>query len=619
MNQYQQFIHQTRYARWLPEQKRRETWEETVERYIGFFYERFKEDWLYDVAKPAILDMRVMPSMRALMSAGEALRRENLAGYNCAYIAVDYLGAFSEALYVLMCGTGVGFSCERQYVNQLPTVPQTVGPCSKVITVQDSKEGWGAALREHLERLYQGQSCRVDYRLVRPAGTPLKVFGGRASGPDPLERLIEFARNTILSARGRKLTSIEVHDLMCMIGDVVVVGGVRRSALLSLSNLSDRRMRDAKSGEWWTQAPHRALANNSVAYTERPESEIFLEEWLSLVKSKSGERGMFNRQASQRQAAKWGRRSNEIEYGTNPCSEIILRSQQLCNLTEVIIRPEDTEETLEDKIEIATVLGTMQASLTDFNFVGPRWAKNTREEALLGVSLTGIMDNKITADPSPAMLEDLRKYSRTVNHAWADRLGVNRSTAITCVKPSGTVSQLCDTASGIHTRHAKHYIRRVRIDKKDPVYDLIVEAGLDVECAIGKEDSTAVVSFPTAAPPGCVTRDDQTALQALDVWLRYQRHWCEHKPSVTINVREGEWPHVGGWVYDHFDELSGISFLPHDGGTYRQAPYEEITEQQYRDLPPVPHVDWAELSKYETHDQTQSTQTLACTGGNCEI
>lgn len=630
MDLYQQYIHISRYSRWRDDLGRRETWEETVQRYVDFFDKRSEykfSDVLQGKVKKAILELRVMPSMRALMTAGDALDRENLAGFNCSYLAVNTKRAFPEALYILMCGTGVGFSCERQDVSQLPAIPAQLEKTEDVIVVADSKEGWSKAYHSLLNHLWNGDIPTVDYSKVRPAGERLKVFGGRASGPEPLRKLFKFTVDTFQRAKGRKLTSLEVHDLMCMIGEIVVVGGVRRSALISLSNLSDQRMRDAKAGQWWTDNPQRALANNSVAYTEKPSAEIFMEEWLSLIKSKSGERGIFNRVAAVEQAARWGRRSKDHAYGCNPCSEIILRPNQLCNLTETIIREDDTLDTLMEKVEIATILGTFQATLTKFNFVSESWVKNTAEEALLGVSLTGIMDNSLMAGLDGYMelagtLNMLRDHARATNEKWAELLGINPSASITCVKPSGTVSQLCNTASGIHARHNLNYIRTVRVDKKDPLYYFMISKGFHVEDDFMRPDSTAVVSFAMTAPAGALTRNDVNAIEALELWLLYQREWCEHKPSVTITVRDEEWMHVGAWVYEHFDEVSGISFLPHSDHTYQQAPYQDLTPAEFAAwiiANPMPKVDWSELADFEKTDNTVAMQTLACVAGACEI
>lgn len=628
MDLYQQYIHISRYSRWRDDLGRRETWPETVQRYIDFFDNRTGGKYtklLNSKVKRYILELKVMPSMRALMTAGPALDRENLAGFNCSYMAVNTKRSFSEALYILMCGTGVGFSCERQEVNKLPVVPDELIKTDDVITVGDSKEGWATAYDELLGFLWSGKIPVVNYGLIRPAGGRLRTFGGRASGPEPLKKLFKFTIETFQNCTGHKLNSLEVHDIMCMIGEIVVVGGVRRSALISLSNLSDQRMRNAKSGQWWHDNPQRGLANNSVAYTEKPSAEIFMEEWLSLVKSKSGERGIFNREAAGKQAAKYGYRPEDLNYGCNPCSEIILRDKQLCNLSEVIIREDDTYESLLDKVEVATIIGTLQATLTDFNFVSDEWAKNTADEALLGVSLTGIMDNKLmngllSDRKLKGVLKVLRERARLVNIEWSEKLGIMPSAAITCVKPSGTVSQLCNTASGIHARHNHHYIRTVRIDKKDPLYDFMLEKGFVIEDDVMRPDSTAVVSFPIKAPESAVTRNDMTAIEALELWLVYQREWCEHKPSVTITVCDDEWLEVGAWVYKHFDEVSGISFLPHSDHTYQQAPYQDITEAEFKEWHeqnPTPTVDWTELK--EVDDNTVAMQTLACTGGSCEI
>ncbi len=781
MDSYQQYIHISRYSRWRDDLQRRETWPETVQRYVDFFDKRTNYAHTYVLqgeVKQAILNLEVMPSMRALMTAGEALERENLAGFNCfagdvrfmtrdgnktfretvgttqevlagdgvwrkaevrsfgeqkvqtvvlrpgsrsrtqlrleikvtpdhrwitqrgevtdlrvgdtvpfngpvapdfsaedfirglgfgddiefrvmsiedagieevfcvtepvtgqftlaggvltgncSYLAVNSKRSFSEALYILMCGTGVGFSCERQEISKLPAVPDSMNHTEDTIVVADSKEGWAKAYNRLLNALWDGDIPAVDYSKVRAAGERLKVFGGRASGPAPLKRLFDFTVKTFQHAVGRKLNSLEVHDMMCMIGEIVVVGGVRRSALISLSNLSDQRMRDAKSGQWWVDNPQRALANNSVAYTEKPSSEIFMEEWLSLVKSKSGERGIFNRQAAQKQAAKWGRRPADKNYGCNPCSEIILNDKQLCNLSEIIVRADDDEASLTRKARIAAILGTLQATLTDFGFVSEKWSAQTADEALLGVSMTGIMDNPLTSgregyDLLAGVLNRLRDAARETNEAWAEALGIKPSAAITCVKPSGTVSQLCNTASGIHARHNRNYIRTVRVDKKDPLYHFMVAKGFYVEDDMMRPDSTAVVSFAMTAPDGAITRDEVGAREALELWLLYQREWCEHKPSVTITVTDEEWPAVGAWVYEHFDEVSGISFLPHSDHTYQQAPYQDLTAEEFAAWTaahPEPVVDWAELSQFEQTDNTVAMQTLACVAGACEL
>jgi len=620
LDTYQQLIAASRYARYLPSEKRRETWEETCDRLIGFIKE--SSPALHhecEKLSKAVKNHEIMPSMRLMMSAGEACKRENISAYNCSYMAINNKRAFSECLYILMCGTGVGFSCERQEIDKLPTLPEDINPCADTIVVGDSKLGWAKAFKKLLSSLWEGDIPTIDYSKVRAAGERLKTFGGRASGPEPLKRLFDFTTDTLVNAKGRKLTSLEVHDIVCMIGEIVVVGGVRRSALISLSNLTDKRMREAKMGAWYNDYSWRGLANNSVAYTETPDMEVFMEEWLSLVKSKSGERGIFNRIASQKQAAKWGRREEKLNYGTNPCSEIILRDKQFCNLSEVVIRAHDTRETLVEKVRLATILGTFQSTLDNFQFLSAEWKKNTTEERLLGVSLTGIMDNKMMSNPDPKFLQELRDVARKTNEKYAKRLDVPVSASITCVKPSGTVSQLVDSASGIHTRHSDYYIRTIRMDKKDAIYDFLKEKGVHVEDEQFRPDSTAVFSFPIKSPNGSITRNDKTALEQLELWLTYQRHWCEHKPSVTISVRDEEWLEVGAWVYKHFDEISGISFLPHSDHSYVQAPYQECTKEEYiKLLKETPKsIDFKEL--IEDDDMTEGAQTMACVGNSCEV
>jgi ribonucleoside-diphosphate reductase alpha chain len=617
---YQEVIAYSRYARFLPEKNRRETWEETVGRLVGYLQTKVElDEETWKDLRLAVERLEVMPSMRLLMTAGEACERDNIAAYNCSYLAVNNKRAFSEALYILMNGTGVGFSCERQEISKLPEVPAELKYVEDVIFVEDSKLGWAKAFKKLLSSLWEGDIPTFDFSKVRPAGARLKVFGGRASGPEPLKKLFDFVVETFKQSAGRKLNSIEVHDIMCMIGEIVVVGGVRRSALISLSNLTDRRMREAKMGAWYNDHPHRGLANNSVAYTEKPDSETFMEEWLSLVKSKSGERGIFNRIAAQDQANKWGRRDPSLSYGTNPCSEIILRDKQFCNLTEVVVREKDTESTLAKKVRIATILGTIQSTLTDFQFLSSEWKKNTEEERLLGVSMTGIMDAEITSNPDPSMLERLRDVARKTNEEYAEKFGIPSSASITCVKPSGTVSQLVDSASGIHARHNDFYIRRIRMDKKDPIYTYLKEKGVAVEDEVFRPDSTAVFSFPMMAPKNAILRNDKTSIEQLDNWLIYQRHWCEHKPSVTISVKDEDWVEVGAWVWKHFDEISGVSFLPHSNHTYQQAPYEDCTKEQYEELlvTTPKSIDWENFKEEE--DNTTGAQTLACVSGACEI
>jgi len=621
---YQSFIHKSRYARWLDKEGRRETWGETVSRYMdNIVYPLAGKDSYVKDIEQAILSLEVMPSMRSLMTAGPAAIRDNISMYNCSYIAVDNIVSFDEAMHVLMCGTGVGFSVERQYVQKLPEVPELF-VSDTTIVVKDSKEGWSKALRQLIALLYSGEIAQWDVGLVRPAGARLKTFGGRASGPAPLIDLFNFTIKTFKDAQGRKLSSIECHDIMCKIGEVVVVGGVRRSAMISLSNLSDDRMRTAKSGAWWDNNPHRALANNSVAYSEKPDSLSFMREWMALVESGSGERGIFNREAAKKQAAKNGRRDADHEFGTNPCSEIILRSGQVCNLTECVVRATDNLADLERKVRIATILGTIQSTFTKFPYLRKLWQRNTEEERLLGVSLTGIMDNPLLTTANSGLdqtLEHLRSIAVSTNAEWAKRLGIPASTAISCVKPSGTVSQLVNSASGIHSRHSPYYIRTVRGDNKDPLTQFMMDQGIPHEPDVMKPDQTTVFSFPQKAPDGAVCTKDTTAIDQLKMWLMYQRHWCEHKPSVTINVRPDEWLSVGAFVYEHFDEMSGVSFLPFHEHTYQQAPYQDCSKTDYDTLLSCmpSSIDWEKLSEYEQEDNTAGSQTLACSGDSCEI
>ena len=619
---YQSFIHKSRYAKYI-DGKGRESWPETVNRYIGNVVGDKVDKETSTEIEQAILSLDIMPSMRAMMTAGAALDRDNTAGYNCSYLPVDDPKSFDEAMYILLCGTGVGFSVERQFISKLPEVPELFDSDTTIV-VKDSKEGWAKAFRQLLALLWAGEIPKWDITRVRPAGARLKTFGGRASGPAPLVELFNFAVKTFKDAQGRRLSSLECHDLMCFIGQIVVVGGVRRSAMISLSNLSDDRMRHAKSGQWWENAAHRALANNSVSYTEKPDSETFMREWLALVESKSGERGVFNRQASKNQAAKYGRRDPEHEFGTNPCSEIILRPYQFCNLTEVVVRATDNVDDLERKVKLATILGTIQSTYTKFPYLRKVWTTNTEEERLLGVSLTGIMDNPLMTSANKGLektLEHLREIAVRTNTTWANRLGIPTSAAITCVKPSGTVSQLVDSASGIHARHALHYIRTVRGDNKDPLTQMMKDQGIPNAPCVMKPDSTTVFSFPMRSPRKAVTRNDMTAIEQLETWLTYQRHWCEHKPSVTVTVRSNEWMEVGAFVYKHFDEMSGVSFLPHSDHTYQQAPYQDCTKDDYNKLSKImpKSIDWSRLSEYEQEDNTVAMQTMACSGDVCEI
>lgn len=633
--QYQEYIHLSRYSRWLPEEKRRETWPETVGRYFNFFQEHLETECGYTLKKSerdeleeAVLSLRVMPSMRCIMSAGEALKRENIAGYNCSYVAIDTPRSFDEILYVLMNGTGVGFSVERQYVSQMPSVADEFHPTETTIAVPDSKLGWAKSLKELISLLYGGQVPQWDLSKVRPAGTPLKTFGGRASGPEPLDELFHFCCRVFQSAKGRKLSSVECHDIVCKIAEVVVVGGVRRSALISLSNLSDDRMRVAKSGQWWEENGQRALANNSACYTEKPEIGIFMDEWKALYDSKSGERGIFSRESATKQAGRNGRRDTSWDFGTNPCSEIILRNKQFCNLSEIVVRVNDTIETLREKAKLAAILGTLQSTLTNFKYISKAWRTNTEEERLLGVSLTGIMDSSITngkgsskAFPLADVLEELKDITINTNKEWSDKLGIPQSVAATCVKPSGTVSQLVDAASGIHARHNPYYIRTVRADKKDPLAKLMIDMGFPVEDDVAKPDHTYVFSFPMKTSEEAVFRNDMSAIEQLELWLTYQKHWCEHKPSVTISVKEDEWFTVGAWVYENFDYMSGVSFLPFSDHSYKQAPYQDCSEDEYKAFKKkMPkEIDWTKLSEYESTDQTEGVQMLACVAGVCEI
>lgn len=653
--QYQTMIHQSRYARWREEDGRRETWEETVDRYISFFMHKCIDLGVTEIPlnelRAAIYSLDVMPSMRCLMTAGEALERDNVAGYNCAYLAVDSMKAFDEAMYILMCGTGVGFSVERQYVSLLPPVAEEFHDTDSVLVVKDSKIGWATAYRELLSFLYAGKVPRWDLSKVRPSGARLKTFGGRASGPAPLDDLFKFSVEIFRRARGRKLSSLECHDLMCKVADAIVVGGVRRSALISLSNLTDERMRGAKAGQWWETNSQRALANNSVCYTEKPDPAIFLKEWTNLYESKCGERGIFNRTAAKNSIERSGRRSKEHDFGTNPCSEIILRNKQFCNLTEVVIRPGDTLDVLKEKVKYAAILGTLQATLTNFRYLSREWRKNTEEERLLGVSLTGIMDHPFLSGQNPYawgsreepeyyengemsrafsvfpkyslpdILTLLKEVAIETNVTYAGMLGIPPSTSITCVKPSGTVSQLVNSSSGIHARFAPYYLRTVRNAKTDPLSEFLIAAGIPHETA-EHDPYTWVFAFPVFSPEGAVVGKTRTALEQLELWRIYNTYWCEHKPSITVFYTDEEFLDVGAWVYSHFDEVSGVSFLPHSDHIYKQAPYQELTKEQYEEaLSTFPtSVPWESLSLFEKEDNTTASHELACSaGGSCEV
>ena len=627
---YQEFIHKSRYARWLEDKGRRENWGETVTRYVDFMSKTLFEKHNYKIDKvdkemmeEYITNLNVMPSMRAMMTAGEALERDNTCGYNCSYLPVDSPRSFDEAMYILMCGTGVGFSVERENVDKLPIVSENMQKSDVVIVVDDSKAGWAKAYRELVALLYSGMIPSWDVSKVRPAGAKLKIMGGRASGADPLVNLFKFTIDKFQEAKGRKLFPIECHDIMCKVGEVVVVGGVRRSALISLSNLNDDQMAHAKTGQWWENEGQRALANNSVAYKGKPSMETYMREWLALYESKSGERGMFNRKAADEQVAKNGRRQTGHMWGTNPCSEIILRPYQFCNLSEVVVRETDDLLSLRSKVRIATMLGTFQSTLTDLKYLRKIWKTNTEEERLLGVSLTGIMDHLVLARnvDSKIWLQEMKQVAIDTNKEYADKIGIPRSTAITCVKPSGTVSQLTDSASGIHARHNPFYIRTVRGDNKDPLTQFMKEEGIPFEPDITKPDSVTVFSFPMKSPSGAITRTEMSAIEQLELWKIYALNWCEHKPSVTISVKEEEWMKVGTWLYDNFDIASGVSFLPFADHTYQQAPYQDIEAEEYLEWSGrVPSsLDWEKFSMYEKEDNTSGTRELACTADACEV
>ena len=635
---YQQFIHKSRYARWLDDEQRRENWDETVSRYTNYMRNQVRGKHNYEITdtdmldiEQAILSQEIMPSMRAMMTAGPALARDNICGYNCSYIPVDSPRSFDECMYILMCGTGVGFSVERENVDKLPIVSDTMNDTDTVIKVGDSKPGWAKSLRELIALLYAGQIPKWDLSAIRPSGARLKTMGGRASGPKPLNDLFTFTVKLFKKAKGRRLFPIECHDLMCKVGEVVVVGGVRRSALISLSNLSDEQMRHAKTGEWYDEPERgifrdgqRGLANNSVAYKGKPEIGTFMREWLALYDSKTGERGIFNRQAADVQVARNGRRETGHMWGTNPCSEIILRPYQFCNLSEVVVRESDTLDSLKRKVRLATILGTLQSTLTDFKYLRKVWKDNTEDERLLGVSLTGIMDHSVLSKSvdSPRWLEEMRQVAVDTNKEYAERLGIPQSAAITCVKPSGTVSQLVDAASGIHARHNDYYIRTVRADNKDPLTQFLKEQGVYSEADVTKPDTTTVFSFAMRSPDAAVTRTDMSAVEQLELWKTYAIHWCEHKPSVTISVKEHEWMQVGSWIYDNFDVASGVSFLPHTDHSYQQAPYQDIEREEYLEWQErfgAFEIDWAALSEYEKEDNTSGSRELACTAGSCEV
>jgi ribonucleoside-diphosphate reductase alpha chain len=628
---YQQFIHKSRYARWLDDEQRRENWDETVERYLKFMIYQVKGKHQFDLPakditdlRDAILSLEIMPSMRAMMTAGPALARDNICGYNCSYIPVDNSRSFDECMYILMCGTGVGFSVERENVDKLPVISDAMNESKTMIVVSDSKPGWAKAYRELVALLYAGQIPQWDLSNIRPSGARLKTMGGRASGPGPLDDLFNFTTQMFKKAAGRRLYPIECHDLMCKIGEIVVVGGVRRSALISLSNLNDDQMRHAKAGQWWENEGQRALANNSVAYKHRPEMGTFMREWLALYDSKSGERGIFNREAADKQVARNGRRETGHMWGTNPCSEIILRPYQFCNLSEVVVREQDSLDDLKRKVRLATILGTLQSTLTDFKYLRKVWKDNTEEERLLGVSLTGIMDHGVLSKnvDSPRWLEEMKQVAVDTNKKYANMLGIPQSSAITCVKPSGTVSQLVDAASGIHARHNDYYIRTVRGSNEDPLTQFLIEKGVHNEPDVMKPDTTTVFSFAMQSPIGATTRTETTAVDQLELWKTYAVSWCEHKPSITVSVKDHEWMDVGAWVYENFDIASGVSFLPHSDHTYQQAPYQDIEADEYLEWQQRfgnMIIEWNDLSDFEKEDNTSGSRELACTAGVCEV
>lgn len=634
-NAFQQFIHTSRYARWDDEKGRRETWEETVDRYMEFMDEHLRKNNDYEIpvnqfnkVRKAILEMRVLPSMRSLMTAGPALAKNNISGFNCSFVPVDSPRAFDEILYILMHGTGVGFTVESNNVDKLPAVADEFEDTATIIVVEDSKEGWQKAFKELVAMLYAGNVPTWDVSKVRAKGERLKTFGGRASGPEPLVKLFEFTQRLFVNAAGRKLTALECHDLVCKIAEIVVVGGVRRSALISLSDINDQEIAKSKSGAWWHENSQRSLANNSAVYTRKPEADVFLREWTGLVESKSGERGLFNRAAAAKAAGRSGRRTTEgIAFGTNPCSEIVLRPYQFCNLSTIPVQGEDTLEDLMEKVEIATILGTWQSTLTNFKGIRSIWKKNTEEERLLGVSMTGIFGNALLNGRIEGLeqrLESLRDHAVKTNAVLADEIGIARSAAVTCVKPEGTTSSLTLTSSGIHPWHSQYYIRTVRGDKKDPLTQFLMDSGIPYEDDLMNKDATVVFSYPTKAPDGALTRNDFTAIEHLELWLKYQRHWCEHKPSVTISVKDDEWISVAAWVYDHFDEISGVSFLPYSDHTYAQAPYQEITKEEYDAAVAAMPTDimWTLLGHYEESDEAViGGRELACSGnaGGCDV
>lgn len=626
-NSLAEFVYYRSYSRWIPDEGRRETWIESVGRYIDFMKENLGAkltDEEYEELRQAILKQEVMPSMRLMWSAGTAARATNVCGYNCSFIAPTSLSDLGEIMYLSMCGTGVGFSIEQQTVQKFPQIKKQTGHKVDPIVVDDSKEGWANAFVKAMEFWFDGQDVDIDYSKLRPLGARLKTMGGKSSGPGPLMALMDFAKRKVLARQGRRLSSLDTHDIICKIGEIVEMGGVRRSALLSLSDLDDEEMRDAKKGQFWLADGQRHMANNSVSYNQKPTAAEFMEEWISLAKAGTGERGIFNRGGLRKQLPerRWKVFEKDAETsGTNPCGEIVLKSKEFCNLTEVVARAEDTEESLMKKVRLATILGTYQSSLTNFPFLSKEWKKNCEEERLLGVSITGQWDS--LAVRSPEMLKKLRDEAIEVNKKYAQKIGINHSTAITCVKPSGTVSQLVDSASGLHPRHAPYYIRRVRISATDSLFQMMKDQKVPFYPEIGQSlDSatTYVLEFPVRAPGGAAFRNDLTAKQQLEHWQMVKNNFTEHNPSVTISISNDEWLGVAHWLYENWDMIGGLSFLPRNDHIYSLAPYEEINREQYEKLASgYPDIDFSQILLYEKDDETKGAKELACVGGVCEI
>ncbi len=626
-NDLAEFVYYRTYSRWVEAEDRRETWIETVDRYMSFMAENLKDklsEKEYTEIRNFILEHKSVPSMRLLQFAGKAARTTNVCAYNCSFIAPTLLQDFGEIAYILMCGTGVGFSVEYQTVETLPQIKRQTGTMLTDYIIEDSKEGWADAIVYGMQTWYDGKDVRFDYSKIRPAGSRLKTMGGRASGPGPLRDLMDFMRNRILARQGRRLKTIDVHDVICKIGEVVVAGGVRRSALISLSDLDDQEMRNSKIGTFYYHSPQRSMANNSAIYNSKPTPEEFMEEWLALMKSGTGERGIFNRGSLRDQLP--ARRVELVDeglniMGTNPCGEIILQSKQFCNLTEVIARPEDTEATLMEKIRVATILGTYQATLTNFPYLSKDWQQNCRTERLLGVSITGQWD--CPAVRESAMLQKLKTKAQEVNQEYAKRFGINPSTCITCVKPSGNTSQTTDSSSGLHPRYSPYYLRRVRISATDPLFHMLRDQKVPYYPEVGQtmeNATTFVVEFPIKSPDGAICRNDITALEQLEYWKNVKESYTEHNPSVTVYVGEQEWFEVGNWVYKNWDIVGGISFLPRSNHAYALAPYQEITKEEYEAARAnFPQLDFSDLVLYEKSDETENKREIACAGGACEL